>query len=129
MIEHVDTILRQLLLTEVPALRPAPNTPATADQVRFQPPDEAWRGELKNIVVNTTPVNALNVYLLDLREARRLRSNERVVEQRNGVDMREPAPFRVECHYLVTAWSPVEETPSLEPTPDRHFDSLLGGPQ
>jgi len=120
MIDHVDTILRQVLLDEVPALRPSASTLATQDQVRFQAPDDAWRGELPNIVVNNTPVNALNVYLLDVREARKLRSNERIVEERDGVAVREPAPFRVDCHYLITAWSPIQTTPTLEPTFDEH---------
>lgn len=120
MIEHVDSILRQLLRTEVTALRLDPTKPAEEEQVRFQAPDDDWRGDLPNLNVGGTPVNALNVYLFDLREARRLRSNERIVEQRNGIDVREPAPFRVDCHYLITAWSPAEQTPALEPAVDEH---------
>jgi hypothetical protein len=120
MIEHVDATLRQVLLDGVPALRPAEDTAATVDQVRFQVPDQAWEDERQNITVDSTPVNALNVFLLDLREARALRSNQRVVARRNGVSVSEPAPFRVDCHYLVTAWSPVEQTPPFEPTLDEH---------
>ncbi len=120
MIQHVDRMLRQVLLDGVPALRPAANTLATADQIRFQAPDDAWNDDRRNILVDNTPVNVLDVYLIDVREARKLRSNERFADRSNGVAVSELAPFRVDCHYLVTAWSPVEQTPPLEPMLDEH---------
>lgn len=120
MIQHVDTMLRQVLLDGVPSLRPAPNTPAVAEQVHFQAPDDAWNDTRLTIVVDHVPVNVLDVYLVDVREARKLRTNERFVDERNGVAVSEPAPFRVDCHYLVTAWSPVDQTLPLEPTLDEH---------
>jgi hypothetical protein len=43
------------------------------EQMGFRPPDTQWVQEVKNI-----QLNALNVYLVDLRENRKLRSNERV---------------------------------------------------
>ena len=52
------------------------------------------------------PVNANNVYLVDLSENRKFRSNERVRNFSNGVVTEEPAPVRMDFHYLVSAWSP-----------------------
>lgn len=47
----------------------------------------------------------INLFLYDIRECTDLRSNEPVVERQGGmVTMHRPAP-RVECAYLVTAWS------------------------
>jgi hypothetical protein len=102
MIEHLDTVLHHLFMSEVVGLR-APDV--SEDQVRFQPPDEEWRNHVNNI----SPRRALNVYLAELRENRQLRSNERVRSVDNGVVTEEYAPMRVECHYLVTAWSPATE--------------------
>jgi hypothetical protein len=64
--------------------------------------------------------NALNIYLADLRENRQLRSNERVRAVHNGIVSETPAPRQVDCHYLITAWSPAEVTPAVAPTLDEH---------
>lgn len=117
MIDHLDTLLFRLFRWQVAEL--------TANgQVRFQPPDEDWRTLVPNISdANGLPANSLNVYLADLRENRRLRTNERertVV----GNDVYEtPPPRRVDCHYLISAWTPVQATPGMDPTPIEH--SLL----
>src|SRR3990172_12953707 len=74
-IQHLDTVLRRLLMTEISQLQ-------SESQVRFQPPDDQWRQVVSNLNVNGQPANAVNVYLVDLRENRKLRSNARV----RGVD-------------------------------------------
>ena len=104
MIDSLDSVLDHLLKSRVTLLKSG--TPATVDdgQVRFQPPDDAWRGH-----VTTLQKKALNVYLVDLRENRKLRSNERTRSLQNGVFSEEPAPARVDCHYLITAASPASE--------------------
>ena len=108
MIDHLDNLLRHLLLKEVAVL--------TSDtQVRFQPPDQDWRGYVKNL-----GEMALNVYLIDLRENRKLRSNHRLREINNGLITETPAPQRVDCHYLITAWSPTLNSPAVEATSDEH---------
>jgi hypothetical protein len=84
-------------------------------QVRFQPPDEDWRNHVSDL-----PGNALNIYLADLRENRKLRSNERIRDFSNGDVTETAAPARIDCHYLITAWSPAEPGPALEPTLDEH---------
>ncbi len=109
MIHHLDNLLRHLFLTQI-------NDITTEAQVRFQPPDEDWRNEVINL-----QEMALNVYLADLRENRKLRSNARVrVGEENGQAIRVPAPARLDCHYLISAWSPAQPGPAVEPTPDEH---------
>jgi hypothetical protein len=90
-------------------------------QVRFQPPDEDWRAMVPNIAdANGNPANALNVYLVDLRENRRLRTNERERTYVGSDVYTTPPPRRVDCHYLISAWSPVQATPGMDPTFDEH---------
>lgn len=114
MIDLLDMLLFRLLRRNVVEL-------SGNGQVRFQPPDEDWRGMVPNITdVNGNPANSLNVYLVELRENRRLRTNERertVVGQ--DVYVR-PPPRRVDCHYLISAWSPVQATPGIDPITDEH---------
>ncbi|MCW3065681.1 MAG: putative rane protein [Solirubrobacterales bacterium] len=126
MIAVVDDMLRVLLAREVPSLRPAPTSAVLSTQIRFQPPDDAWQQYLGTLSAplpggGTAKVNALNVYLVDMRENRRLRSLERDVEMVDGTIFAQPAPARLDLHYLITAWSPGEDvTPSVEPTLDEH---------
>jgi hypothetical protein len=110
MIGHLDNLLRDLFLGEVPGL----NDP---EQVRFEPPDDAWRIWVGNLADNAI---ALNLYLVDLRENRKLRSNERMRSVDNGIVSEEPAPTRVDCHYLITAWSPADPAAAVEPPLDEH---------
>ena len=113
MIDFLDNILRDLLLQNVGRL-------SSEDQVRFQPPDDVWRTYVAGLTVDGQPADALNVYLADLRENRELRSNARSSEARNGQVERTPAPARVDCHYLISAWSPAPVSPAVEPTLDEH---------
>ncbi len=114
MIDHLDALLHRLFRNAIAEL--------SADaQVRFQPPDEDWRSIVSTITDGAgNPANSLNVYLADLRENRKLRTNERermVV----GQDVLEvPPPRRVDCHYLISAWSPVSVTVGIDPTFDEH---------
>jgi uncharacterized protein DUF4255/carboxypeptidase family protein len=60
------------------------------------------------------------VYLVDLRENRKLRTNERE-RMAVGTDVFEvPPPRRVDCHYLISAWSPVAITVAIDPSLDEH---------
>jgi hypothetical protein len=108
MIQHLDNLLRHRFLAQIDEI-------TSEDQVGFQPPDEDWRGHVANL-----QRNGLNVYLVDLRENRQLRSNERVRAVQNGIVSETPAPRRVDCQYLITAWSPAEITLAVEPTLDEH---------
>jgi hypothetical protein len=112
-IEHIDRMLRHLLITRVDQL-------VDEAQVRFQPPDADWR----TYVANLSRL-ALNVYLAEIRENRGLRTNERVTTEHAGSVFSEPAPRRVDLHYLITAWSPAAPHQAIEPTLDEH--ALLYG--
>jgi hypothetical protein len=113
MIQLLDNLLRQLFIEQVAEL-------TDETQVRFQPPNADWRTFVANLTVGGNPANALNVYLADLRENRKLRSNERVRSVENGIVSDEPAPARLDCHYLISAWSPALVSPAVEPTLDEH---------
>jgi hypothetical protein len=106
MIDHFNNLLRHLFMAQIDEITEEP-------QVRFQPPDEDWRGYVAGLTQN-----ALNVYLVDLRENRKLRSNERMRQVQNGVVSETPAPRRMDCHYLITAWSPAVVTAAVEPALD-----------
>ena len=107
MINHLDNMLRHLFMTQVEDI-------SEETQVRFQPPDEDWRTYVSSLTVNGSPANALNVYLVDLRENRKLRSNERTQRIANGQVSETPAPRRIDCHYLISAWSPAGVSPAVE---------------
>ncbi len=123
MLTLVDVLIRDLLINGVGVL--------TSDaQVRFQPPD----GTLRIDVVNLNQM-ALCLYLADLRENRKLRSNERSRTLDNGYVFTERAPDRIDCHYLISAWSPTQPAPGVEPTLEEHqllYDTaatlILGAP-
>lgn len=108
MLRLLDVMIRDLLVAELVAI--------TSDQqVRFQPPDSLLRTDVANL---NAP--ALDVYLVDLRENRQLRSNERTRDVADGVAISERAPDRVDCHYLISAWSPAQPSPGVEPVLDEH---------
>ncbi len=46
----------------------------------------------------------IDLFLYDIREDPNLRSNEEIIERRNGRVFTHRAPMRVACSYLVTAW-------------------------
>jgi hypothetical protein len=46
----------------------------------------------------------IDLFLYDVRENTELRSNEQVVERRDHQSIIHPAPLRLNCSYLVTAW-------------------------
>lgn len=121
MLQLLDDLLRKVLIKNVTGLQPPvvagqPPIPVTSDQVRFDPPEDGWR----TTALANPNRKALNVYLVDLRENRKLRTNERIQERTNGILLEEQAPARMDCHYLVTAWSPASPAPQVEPTLDEH---------
>jgi hypothetical protein len=109
MLKLLDHLLRDLFIANVPGI--------TADaQVGFQPPDDAWN----TLVSNMGTQMALNVYLIDLREDRKLRMNDRVRTTQNGTVSETPASIKMDCHYLISAWSPAQQAAGVEPTLDEH---------
>lgn len=115
MLTLLDIMLRDLLLRRVQALTPGGVTPLD-EQIGFAPPDQEW----VDFVVSLQE-NALNVYLVEMRENVTMRSNERVTRFADGMVYEQPAPQFMDCHYLISAWSPISSiTPGIEPTVDEH---------
>ena len=119
MIDEVSKLLRHLFVNQVPDLSVPGSAGAVPEQVRFDPPDASFAGIRSGIVVNTGAATVeapvLDVYLVDLRENRTLRSNERVRTNGYPFATDEPAPARVDCHYLITAWQPGNALLNYEP--------------
>ena len=107
MLAQLDRLIRTLLVDQIAAL--------TAAQIRFQPPDSAFRTDVANL-----NLMALNIYLIELRENRKLRSNERLRTFESGEVFVEQAPDRMDCLYVISAWSPAQPGPAVEPTIDEH---------
>jgi len=108
-IQVVDALLRDLFVGQVTGI-------AADTQVGFAPPDGVWQS-----TVNNGADEALNVYLIEVRENRQLRSNARTRVSVDGWVGEARAPARVDCHYLVSAWSPAQPgQPAVAPTDDEH---------
>lgn len=109
MIDALDRILLDLIQSRVAALK-------GTTQVGFGPPDDKWFNE----VVAATE-ERLNIYLYDVRENLKQRSNERVRKPQDGWYSITRTPPKIDCMYLLTAWSPVKITPTIEPSLDEHL--------
>lgn len=67
----------------------------------------------------------LNCYLYDIRENRDLRSiDPTLVRNSDGTIEKLYPPLRVKLSYCITAWSPAQPSPSVEPAVEEH--KLLG---
>ena len=91
MIGLLDKLLRDLLSEQISELK-------RENQISFQPPDEDWSRR-----VNGTADNCLNIYLVDLRENRKLRSNEQVRLLENGGTTSQPRAFSISIQFLLRA--------------------------
>ncbi len=103
MINLLDEILRELFIHRIAGDITDPS------QVSFEFPDEDFRNHVK-----TFGKNMLNVCLVDLRENRSGGS----LPLRQGEAPPERPPRRLDCHYLISAWSPA--TRNVEPSLDEH---------
>lgn len=109
MFQDLDTTLAELLKRELPR--------SLVDQVSisFATPDGQFPP-------STVPLPAINLFLYEIQENRDYRGVSPMEErQLDGRVLRTPAPFRVDCHYLVTAWP---KTGVPQPEQDEH--RLLG---
>jgi hypothetical protein len=109
MLNLLDQLLRDLFIATVPGI-------TGDDQVGFQPPNDDWNTYVSNLGTKL----ALNVYLIDLRENRKLRTNDRLRSVQNGFVTETPEAVKMDCHYLISAWSPAQPAPGVEPTLDEH---------
>jgi hypothetical protein len=108
MLDLLDGLLRDLFIARIPTL-------SSATQVTFQPPDSALRVDVTNI-----GKMVLDIYLVDLRENRQMRTHEPTRSVTNGAVYAQPAPPHIDCHYLISAWSATSPSPGVEPTIDEH---------
>jgi|SRR5579863_3462252 len=101
MINYLNETLRQLFLSKIGEMK-------DASQVSFEFPDEDFRSQVK-----TNGKTVLDVCLVELRENRSAAPPappSASIANRGG--------RRVDCHYLVSAWSPASK--GVEPTLDEH---------
>ena len=93
MIEDLDRTLEELLRRELP--------PALVEQIAisFATPDEEFPPA-------TVSLPAIDLFLYDIRENLERRSTDWLLERTvDGAATVHPPPVRVDCSYLVTAWS------------------------
>lgn len=114
MIHDLSATLEAIL--EDPAL--ATEFPELADaDVVFDRPDSTFQPPQQKSVVD--------LFLYDIKENLELRSNEPEVRHENGQAIITPAPRRIECSYLVTAWPQDPTPPSLEMQEHRLLSQTL----
>jgi hypothetical protein len=107
LIDVLDEMIRTLLLDTVTQL-------TDPLQIRFEAPGPDWTHYLSELSAGGDPLMGVSCYPVELRENAMLRSNEFVQTPLNGTLMREPAPMRVDVHYLVTAWDSATMSEAVE---------------
>jgi Pvc16 N-terminal domain len=101
MFELLDKTL-SAMLTES---RPGVALPQLSNvHVSFLTPEKTYNFQQDNI----------NLYLYETRENRELRSAAPIFESRGGLSVRRRPPLRVDCAYLVTAWSMLTQDAKVE---------------
>lgn len=93
MISHLDDVLRQLLVRELPVKN-------HEVEIKFDQPKREWAAQLNR--------PTLNLFLYDVRENADLRQTRpawEVVGQNGGKVTRRRRPVRVDVHYMITAWA------------------------
>lgn len=110
-------MLRDLDFTLARLLREKAPLPTVGYDISFDRPDEKWAGGI------STQKQTVNLYLYDIHENRELRSNEPVLLRRpDGTTAISRPPVRMNCVYLVTAWSPSTVDTAFE---EHHLLSLI----
>ena len=96
MIDDLDEALRELLVRELPIKD-------NEIDIAFDQPRQQWSSRLSR--------PTLNLFLHDMRENAKLRREQTQweVERDNGKIVQRRKPFRVDLHYLVTAWASAPE--------------------
>ena len=84
----------------------------------FDIPDDSFRTKIVNIT--------LNVYLVEIRENKdHRRANWDTIPLANRTTVLSQPPAYFDCHYLISAWSPVQPNDISSPTSEEH--AALGG--
>lgn len=83
----------------------------------FSVPNDDWVTRVKA----GTQVR-LNMYLCELRENREFRraSWDTIVQPGAQTAVQSAPPAYLDCHYLISAWSPEQDTDASSPVPDEH---------
>jgi hypothetical protein len=109
-LNFLDETIRTLLDTEWVA-------PPAKPEFFFTVPNDAWQSDVTN---NGTKMR-LNIYLYEVRENRDWRRaplDPIPLPDRSVVFSR--PPVYLDCHFLISAWSPSETTTLLKPVEDEH---------
>lgn len=111
MLKEIDNLIVRVLDTGW-TTTPPPAKPGFF----FTVPDEAWLTKVK-----AESGMRLNIYLYELRENRDFRRSawDNVTLSDGSVALSQP-PAYIDIHYLVSAWSPAEDTELASPTLDEH---------
>ena len=88
MIDDLSRTLRAILTQK------GLSTELAAAQILFDHPSETFNPQQTTV----------DLFLYDIREDLELRSNQEVIERKNGQVIAHRPPLRVACSYLVTAW-------------------------
>jgi hypothetical protein len=93
MIRDLDLTLKALLSGEA-----VPGSELSQTDTSFSIPDEQWQKKGNKL--------DLNIYLYDIRENRKLRSNEKLIQRNpDGSVSQKKSPPRIDCAYIITAWN------------------------
>ena len=121
MIDHLDALLHRLFRNSIAEL--------TADaQVRFQPPDEDWRSLVPRITdAPAIPATrSTSTWSTCARTASCAPTSASAwCRARDVFEM--PPPRRVDCHYLISAWSPADRDARDRADPRRARAARRGG--
>jgi len=112
MLNLLDLTLRQVLDSGWTPV-PPPAKPAFF----FTVPDDAWQTR-----VRADTNLRLNLYLYEVRENRAFRRAEwDTLPASATATVQSQPPVYLDCHYLVSAWSPAEDTEATSPVLDEHL--------
>jgi hypothetical protein len=104
MFHYLDLTLQELLKRRLPKFLGDPL------EVSFQAPDTEFASKAAQ-----TKIPIVDLFLYDVRENRELRTVEPWIERTpDGKAEIKPAPVRIDCSYLITAWSNEDKTGALE---------------
>ncbi|HKI33533.1 MAG TPA: Pvc16 family protein [Gemmataceae bacterium] len=110
MLDLLDQIIRTVLDTGW-TTAPPPAKPS----FWFAVPDDDWKKQVTGTGVR------LNIYLYEVRENRDLRLVQwSRAERTDQTAVLAAPPAQFDCHYLISAWSPAQETESTSPELDEH---------
>jgi hypothetical protein len=111
MLNLIDQLIERVLDTGW-----TPTPPPTKPGFYFTVPDEDWLAR-----VHSGNNLRLNIYMYEVRENRDMRRAPwDVIEQPDRTYIESHAPVYFDCHYLLSAWSPEEDSEATSPVLTEH---------